>query len=207
MQKIAVAVALALAVPAAAQFPGLNLDAKKLQNAAQKEGDKAAKDAQKSADKAAKDAEKDAKKQAKEALKADLVDTLALPRGDARAPVTFAKLSAALAAAELDKALKGPGPFTFFAPTDAAFGKIPDAELAALLADKAKLQAVLNAHVVDGIVRSKDIKPGKVKTHGGAEITVMQHGATLMVGPGHVQTADIEATNGVIHVVDSVILP
>lgn len=207
MKKIMLAVALAAAVPAAAQFPSVKGLTKAAESTAKKEGDKAQKDATKTADKAAKDAEKDAKKEVTAALKADLVDSLALPRGDAKAPVTFAKLSAALAAAELDKALKGPGPFTLFAPTDAAFAKIPEADLTALLADKVKLQAVLKAHVVDGIVKSKDIKPGKVKTHGGAEITVMQHGAMLMVGPGHVVTADIEATNGVIHIVDTVIMP
>jgi uncharacterized surface protein with fasciclin (FAS1) repeats len=200
MQKLAVALALALAVPAAAQFPGLNLDPKKLQNAAQKEADKTAKDAQK-------EAQKEAVKTTKEALKGDLVDTIALPRGDAKAPTTFAKFSAVLAAAELDKVLKGKGPFTVFAPSDAAFAKISEQDLGLLMADKAKLQAVVKAHIVDGALKAKDIKPGKLKTHGGAEITIMQHGAMLMVGPGHVVTADIEATNGLMHVVDTVIMP
>jgi len=199
MQKLAVALALALAVPAAAQFPGLNLDTKKLQKDAQKEADKTAAEAQKQA-------QKDAAKTAKEALKADLVDTIALPRGDAKAPTTFAKFSAVIAAAGLDKVLKGKGPFTVFAPSDAAFAKISEQDLGLLMADKAKLQAVVNAHIVDGTLKAKDIKPGKLKTHG-AEITVMQHGAMLMVGPGHVVTADIEATNGVMHIVDTVIMP
>jgi uncharacterized surface protein with fasciclin (FAS1) repeats len=199
MQKLAVALALALAVPAAAQFPGLNLDPKKLQNAAQKEADKTAKDAQK-------EAQKEAVKTTKEALKGDLVDTIALPRGDAKAPTTFAKFSAVLAAAELDKVLKGKGPFTVFAPTDAAFAKIPKADLDALLKDKAKLTAVLTYHVVPGAVMAKDVKAGNVKTVQGGMLTIGTTGG-VTVNNAKVVQADIVASNGVIHVIDTVVLP
>jgi uncharacterized surface protein with fasciclin (FAS1) repeats len=90
----------------------------------------------------------------------DIVDT-------AVAAGNFKTLAAALAAAGLVDTLKGKGPFTVFAPTDAAFAKIPKADLDALLADKAKLSAVLLAHVVPANVMSKDVKAGKVKTAGG----------------------------------------
>ena len=87
----------------------------------------------------------------------DIVDT-AVSAG------TFNTLATALKAAGLVDTLKGPGPFTVFAPTDAAFAKLPPDQLQALLADKAKLTAVLTYHVVPGVVMSKDVKPGMVKT-------------------------------------------
>ncbi len=207
MKKIAIALALALAVPAAAQFPGIKLDTKKIQKGVEKDAKKAEKDAKKEADKAAKEAEKDAKKAAKEAIKATITDTLALPHGTPDKPVTFAKLTAALAAAELDVALKGTGPFTLFAPTDAAFSKLPEAELTALLADKAKLKALLAHHVVDGVVMAKDIKTGKQKTHGGTEVDVEAKGGKVAFGGAHVVSANHECTNGVIHVIDTVVMP
>jgi len=212
MKKLLLALSLTLAVPAAAQFGALgdaakkaaSKEADKAKKDAEKDAEKAKKDAAKEADKAKKDAEADAKKTAKEALKANLVDTLALPtsKGD-----TFVKLSAALASVELDKALKEAGPFTLFAPTDAAFAKISEAELTKLLADKDRLKKVLLAHVVAGAVHAKDVKPGKVKTHGGAEIEAKLHDGKVMMGNAHVAIADLECTNGVIHIVDAVIMP
>jgi len=129
----------------------------------------------------------------------DIVDT-AVSAGN------FKTLAAALTAAGLIDTLKGPGPFTVFAPTDEAFAKIPKAQLDALLADKSKLTAVLTYHVVAGKVMAKDVKAGKVKTVQGSELTVSTAGG-VMVDGAKVIAADIVADNGVIHVIDSVVLP
>jgi uncharacterized surface protein with fasciclin (FAS1) repeats len=129
----------------------------------------------------------------------DIVDT-AVGAG------TFKTLAAALTAAGLIDTLKGKGPFTVFAPTDEAFGKIPKADLDKLLADKAKLTAVLTYHVVPGKVMAKDVKAGKVKTVQGSELTVTTAGG-VMVDGAKVTATDIAADNGVIHVIDSVVLP
>jgi uncharacterized surface protein with fasciclin (FAS1) repeats len=119
---------------------------------------------------------------------------------------SFKTLVTAVQAAGLVQTLKGPGPFTVFAPTDAAFAKIPKATLDALLADKAKLTAVLTYHVVPGAVMAKDVKAGKVKTVQGQELTVTTAGGVKVDGANVVQT-DIKASNGVIHVIDTVVLP
>ena len=129
----------------------------------------------------------------------DIVDT-AVGAG------TFKTLAAALAAAGLVDTLKGKGPFTVFAPTDDAFAKIPKADLDKLLADKARLTAVLTYHVVPGKVMAKDVKAGKVKTVQGSELTVGTAGG-VMVDGAKVTTTDIVADNGVIHVIDSVVMP
>ena len=129
----------------------------------------------------------------------DIVDT-AVGAG------TFNTLAKALTAAGLVDTLKGPGPFTVFAPTDEAFAKIPKAQLDALLADKAKLTAVLTYHVVSGKVMAKDVKAGKVKTVQGSDLTVATAGG-VMVDGARVTATDIIADNGVIHVIDSVVLP
>jgi len=118
----------------------------------------------------------------------------------------FKTLVAAVQAAGLVDTLKSPGPFTVFAPTDAAFAKIPKATLDALLADKAKLTAVLTYHVVPGKVMAKDVKAGKVKTVQGGELTITTTGGVKVDG-ANVVTTDIAASNGVIHVIDTVILP
>ena len=118
----------------------------------------------------------------------------------------FKTLATALTAAGLIDTLKGKGPFTVFAPTDAAFAKIPKADLDALLKDKAKLTAVLTYHVVPGKVMAADVKAGKVKTVQGSEITVATAGGVTVDG-AKVSATDIVASNGVIHVIDSVILP
>ena len=129
----------------------------------------------------------------------DIVDT-AVGAG------SFKTLAAALTAAGLVDTLKGPGPFTVFAPTDEAFAKIPKTDLDALLKDKAKLTAVLTYHVVPGKVMAADVKAGKVKTVQGSELTVSTAGG-VMVDKAKVVKTDIVADNGVIHVIDSVILP
>ena len=119
---------------------------------------------------------------------------------------SFNTLVTAVKAAGLVDTLKSPGPFTVFAPTDAAFAKLPKATLDALLADKAGLTAVLTYHVVSGVVMAKDVKAGKVKTVQGSELTISTDGGVKVDGANVVQT-DIVATNGVIHVIDSVVLP
>jgi uncharacterized surface protein with fasciclin (FAS1) repeats len=130
----------------------------------------------------------------------DIVDT-AVSAGN------FKTLATALTAAGLISTLKGPGPFTVFAPTDEAFAKIPKAQLDALLADKAKLTSVLTYHVVAGkVVMAKDVKAGKVKTVQGSELTVSTTGG-VMVDNARVTATDIVADNGVIHVIDTVVLP
>jgi uncharacterized surface protein with fasciclin (FAS1) repeats len=129
----------------------------------------------------------------------DLVDT-AVSAG------SFKTLVTAVQAAGLVDTLKGPGPFTVFAPTDEAFAKIPKADLDALLKDKAKLTAVLTYHVVPGKVMAKDVKAGQVKTVQGSEITLSTSGG-VMVDNAKVVKTDVEASNGVIHVIDTVIMP
>lgn len=129
----------------------------------------------------------------------DIVDT-------AVAAGNFKTLATALTAAGLVDTLKGKGPFTVFAPTDAAFAKIPKADLDALLKDKAKLTAVLTYHVVPGKVMAADVKAGKVKTVQGSELTISTTGG-VMVDKAKVTATDIVANNGVIHVIDSVIMP
>jgi uncharacterized surface protein with fasciclin (FAS1) repeats len=129
----------------------------------------------------------------------DIVDT-AVGAGN------FKTLASALTAADLVDTLKSKGPFTVFAPTDAAFAKIPKADLDALLKDKAKLTAVLTYHVVPGKVMAADVKAGKVKTVQGSELTVTTKGG-VMVDGAKVSATDIVADNGVIHVIDSVLLP
>ncbi len=129
----------------------------------------------------------------------DIVDT-AVGAG------TFKTLATALTAAGLVDTLKGKGPFTVFAPTDEAFAKIPKADLDALLKDKAKLTAVLTYHVVSGKVMAADVKAGKVKTVQGSELTVTTAGG-VKVDNAKVVKTDIVADNGVIHVIDTVIIP
>ena len=129
----------------------------------------------------------------------DIVDTAA-------AAGSFKTLATALTAAGLVDTLKGPGPFTVFAPTDAAFAKVPKAQLDALLADKAKLTAVLTYHVVPGKVMAADVKAGMVKTVQGSSLTIKTDGG-VMVDGAKVTATDIVASNGVIHVIDSVVIP
>jgi uncharacterized surface protein with fasciclin (FAS1) repeats len=130
---------------------------------------------------------------------ADIVDT-------AVAAGSFKTLVTAVQAAGLVDTLKGPGPFTVFAPTDEAFAKIPKATLDALLKDKAALTKVLTYHVVPGKVMAKDVKAGPVKTVQGSSLTVSTTGG-VKVDAANVVKTDIAADNGVIHVIDTVIMP
>ena len=129
----------------------------------------------------------------------DIVET-AVAAGD------FKTLAVALEKADLINTLKGKGPFTVFAPTDAAFAKVPKTDLDALLADKSKLAAVLTYHVVPGNVMAKDVKAGKVKTVQGSDLTLSTANG-VKVDNANVVKTDIVADNGVIHVIDSVVLP
>ncbi len=119
---------------------------------------------------------------------------------------SFKTLATALQAAGLVDTLKGKGPFTVFAPTDEAFAKIPKADLDALLKDKAKLTAVLTYHVVPGKVMAKDVKAGNVKTVQGGDIMLATAGG-VTVNNAKVVSADVGASNGVIHVIDTVLMP
>jgi len=131
---------------------------------------------------------------------ADIVDT-------AKSAGSFNTLVTAVQAAGLVDTLKGPGPFTVFAPTDAAFAKIPKAKLDALLKDKEALTKVLTYHVVPGKVMAADVKPGMVKTVEGNAFKVSTSGGKVMVDKATVTKTDIAADNGVIHVIDTVIMP
>ena len=141
-----------------------------------------------------------------------VIDTVLLPPSDiadtAVAAPDFKTLVAAVTAADLVTTLKGKGPFTVFAPNDAAFAKIAKADLDTILADKTLLTAILTYHVIAGKVYAKDVKAGKVKTVNGAELTIAvdpMNGVT--VDAAKVIATDIIAANGVIHVIDSVITP
>jgi len=122
----------------------------------------------------------------------------------------FNTLVAAVKAAGLVDTLKGPGPFTVFAPTDEAFAKLPPGTLESLLKpeNKAKLQSILTYHVVAGKVLAKDVvKLNSAKSVGGQRVNIKTLNGGVMVDGAHVTKTDIVASNGVIHVIDSVLLP
>jgi uncharacterized surface protein with fasciclin (FAS1) repeats len=129
----------------------------------------------------------------------DIVDT-AIGNG------SFTTLVTAIKAAGLVETLKGKGPFTVFAPTDAAFAKIPKADLDALLKDKAKLTAVLTYHVVPAKVMAKDVKAGDAPTVNGKALKLSTDKG-VMVNDANVTATDVKASNGVIHVIDTVLMP
>lgn len=134
-------------------------------------------------------------------LKKDIVDS-------AVAAGSFNTLVAAVTAAGLVDTLKGPGPFTVFAPSDEAFKKVPEAALQALLADKEKLTKVLTLHVVAQKLLAKDVQNlTTAKTVEGTPLTIKIEGGTVTVHGAKVTATDIECANGVIHVIDTVILP
>lgn len=133
----------------------------------------------------------------------DIVDT-AVSAG------SFTTLAKALQAADLVETLKGDGPFTVFAPTDEAFAKLPKYALDDLLKpeNKAKLRRVLTAHVVAGRVTSSEVvKLNSAKAVSGDTLAIAANGGKVMVDTATVVKADISASNGVIHVIDSVIVP
>jgi uncharacterized surface protein with fasciclin (FAS1) repeats len=131
---------------------------------------------------------------------ADIVDTAA-------SAGQFNTLVKAVQAAGLVETLKGQGPFTVFAPTDAAFAKLPAGTVEALLNDKEKLAQILTYHVVPGKVTAAQVKPGPVQTVQGQSLEVRAEGGAVMVDNAKVIQADVMASNGVIHVIDTVVLP
>ena len=133
----------------------------------------------------------------------DIIDT-------AVAAGTFKTLAAAVTAAGLVDTLKGAGPFTVFAPTDEAFEKLPAGTVDSLLKDIPKLKSILTYHVVAGKVLAADVVKldGKsAKTVNGADVKVSITGGVKLNGSANVVKTDIECTNGVIHVLDTVIMP
>jgi uncharacterized surface protein with fasciclin (FAS1) repeats len=133
----------------------------------------------------------------------DVVDT-------AVAAGSFKTLAKALEAAGLVQTLKGSGPFTVFAPTDEAFAKLPAGTLETLLKpeNKAQLQRILSCHVVSGRVLAADVvKLHAAKAISGDTISIVVNNGGVMVGDAHVVKTDIAATNGVIHVIDAVMIP
>ncbi len=121
----------------------------------------------------------------------------------------FSKLVAAVKAADLAEAFAGTGPFTLFAPTDAAFAQLPAGTLDKLLkpANKATLQKILKYHVIAGAVMAADVKTGKVASAEGSSLNIVATKSSVTVGGAKVLQADNVASNGVIHVIDKVLIP
>jgi uncharacterized surface protein with fasciclin (FAS1) repeats len=131
----------------------------------------------------------------------DIVDT-AMTAG------TFTTLVTAVTAAGLDTALKSPGPFTVFAPSDEAFSKLPSGTVESLLQDLITLRKILEYHVVSGKVLAADVvKLDKATTVEGSDVKIDASSGSVKINDATVVTPDIEADNGVIHVIDSVLLP
>jgi uncharacterized surface protein with fasciclin (FAS1) repeats len=124
----------------------------------------------------------------------------------ARTP-QLSTLSRLIAQAGLTETLKGEGPFTVFAPTDEAFKAVPADTLAKLGSDKELLKSVLTFHVLPGKVTSADVKTGPAKTVQGANVALSKAGTFVTVEDAVVVTGDVPATNGVIHIVDRVLMP
>lgn len=121
---------------------------------------------------------------------------------------SFKTLVQAVTAAGLVDTLSGEGPFTVFAPTDEAFAKLPEGTLETLLANPEQLTKVLTYHVVSGKVMAEDVvKLTKATTVQGQDVAITVEGETVMVNDSKVTTTDIEGTNGVIHIIDTVLLP
>jgi uncharacterized surface protein with fasciclin (FAS1) repeats len=131
---------------------------------------------------------------------ADIVDT-------AVAAGSFTTLATALEAAGLVDTLKGEGPFTVFAPTDEAFAAVPAETLEALLADTEALTQVLTYHVIAGEVPAAAVEPGTVTMVSGDEAEISVTDGQVMINEANVVATDVMASNGVIHVIDAVILP
>jgi uncharacterized surface protein with fasciclin (FAS1) repeats len=120
----------------------------------------------------------------------------------------FTTLVAAVKAAGLEETLSSQGPFTVFAPTDEAFAKLPAGTVESLLKDKEKLTKILTYHVVAGKVMAKDVVTmNSAKTVEGSELTIKTEEGVVMINNAKVLTPDVDASNGVIHVIDTVLLP
>ena len=116
-------------------------------------------------------------------------------------------LNSLVVKAGLTDTLKGTGPFTVFAPNNAAFAKVPAKTMDDLGKDPAKLKAVLTYHVVPGKLMAAEVKNGNSKTVNGANLALSKAGNFVTVEDGMVQTADVSATNGVVHIIDTVLIP
>ncbi|MDP3820389.1 MAG: fasciclin domain-containing protein [Burkholderiales bacterium] len=125
----------------------------------------------------------------------------------AAATPELSTLTRLLKEADLTDTLQGTGPFTVFAPTDAAFKAVPAATMEALAKDKARLKAVLTYHVVPGTLTSAELKNGPLKTVQGKNVALYRSGTFLTVEEALVTTADVRASNGVIQIVDKVLIP
>ncbi len=167
------------------------------------DADEMAEEANKAAEEEQKQMEEEAQAEAEEAMKMDIVDT-------AVAAGNFTTLVNAVTAAELVEALKGEGPFTVFAPTDEAFAALPEGTIESLMKPegKAQLQQILKYHVVPAKVMAADVQTMDADTLAGekAPVVVGEDGTVTYAGAKVTQT-DIEATNGVIHVIDAVVMP
>ena len=119
----------------------------------------------------------------------------------------FTTFTNALKAAGLEAGFKGPGPFTFFAPTDEAFKKLPAGAIEALLKDKAKLAGILNLHVIKGNILAKDIKSHDLKSIQGEPLTTEPTDTGFTINGIKSSKHEIEASNGVIHGIDTVMMP
>jgi uncharacterized surface protein with fasciclin (FAS1) repeats len=119
----------------------------------------------------------------------------------------FTKLHNAMKAADLVTTYKGMGPFTFFAPTDDAFEKLPKGKLEALLKDRARLAAIINLHAIKGAVLAKDIKASDSRSIQGETLTFAANDSGFTVNGAKVSRQEIEASNGVIHAIDTILMP
>lgn len=130
----------------------------------------------------------------------DIVDTAATAGN-------FKKFVIAVKAAGFTASLKSSGPYTVFAPSDEAFAKLSDGEWDALIKDRTRLAQVLAYHVVPGKIMVADVKPGKVQTIQGESLTLKSDNGKIQVNDANVTESDINADNGVIHVIDTVVIP
>lgn len=124
----------------------------------------------------------------------------------ARTP-QLSTLTRLLGEAGLTDTLRGPGPFTVFAPTDEAFKAVPAATMARLASDKALLRSVLTFHVVPGKVMAAEVKNGPAKSVQGANLALSRSGTFVTVEDAVVQVADVPVTNGIVHIIDAVLIP
>lgn len=134
------------------------------------------------------------------ATAADLVET-------ASTSGSFKTFLAAAKAAGISETLRNSGPYTVFAPSDSAFGRLPPGTVDSLMKDKTRLAEVLSHHVIPGKVTVADVKPGKIKTIQGDELTLKSDNGKVTVDTANVVQSDLIADNGVIHEIDAVVLP
>lgn len=138
--------------------------------------------------------------QAQGAFAADIVDK-------ATESVTFKTFVAAVKASGMSDTLKSSGPYTVFAPSDSAFNKLPPDTMKSLMKDKAKLSELVSQHVVPGKITVAEVKPGKVQTIQGEPLTLTSDNGKVTVDGANVTQSDVMADNGVIHEIDTVVLP